>query len=253
MESDKQLICDSPGNFSSFYNIPCKGMPLDQLNIIASYFPFIVNFYPRSFYLLSKECGKSVSDLFLEWLLWVNEKLQRDEITLTPNDCYLHFSHYAESLLASRGKIRRKYIFDILRYETNSLDVARWDAATDRFKIAGTDLSNFNPVTSKKIIIDEFQFNIPVIIDDLKKDRVKETYPKEPIILVFKHENKQLLVNEINEFGRDLLVLCNGKNTIKDISEKLYEKYASGITREDFFESCVEAVQTLGEMNYLSI
>ena len=252
LEIDEQLINESPEIFSSFYNIPCKGMPLDQLNIIASYFPFIVNFYPKSFYLLSKECGKSVSDLFLEWLLWVNDKLERDEITLTPSDCYLHFSHYAESLLASLEKVQRKYIHDILRYETNSLDVAQWDTASDKFDLAGADLSNFKPIKSKKIIIDEFQFNIPVIIDDLKKNRVKETYPVEPTTLVFKHENKQLVVNEINEFGKDLLNLSNGRNTLKNISEKLYEKYGSGMTRKDFFESCLEAVQTLGVMNYLS-
>ncbi len=252
LESDERLIDDSPEIFSSFYNIPCKGMPLDQLNIIASYFPFIVNFYPRSFYLLSLECEKSVSDLFLEWLLWVNDRLERNEITLTPQDCYLHFESYARSLLEQKGKVKRKYVFDLLRYETNCLEVAKWDVSGKEFKPPRGNLSDTRPVKSSQILVEEFSFNIPLIIEDMKKDRVKESYPEEVTILVFKHENKQLVVNEINNFGRDMLELCNGRNSLKHISDSLYPRYGSGMSREDFFESCIEALEMLGEMKYLT-
>ncbi len=252
LKSDETLINNNPEIFSSFYNISCKGMPLDQLNIIASYFPFIVNFYPKSFLLLSIECGKPVSDLFLEWLLWVNEKLDRNEITLTPRDCYLHFSEYASTTLAKKGDIRRKYIYDILKYETNSLYVARWDITDDEFHMPDEDLENFKPMRNDRIVIDTFDFNIPRIIEDLKKNRPEEQYPEEHTILAFKHENKQLVVNEINQFGKDLLELCDGKTTLKQISDKLYETYGSETDKHNFFQSCIDAIKVLGEMNYLS-
>lgn len=251
LESDENLIDSSPEIFSSFYNIPCKGMPLDQLNIIASYFPIIVNFYPRSFYLLGMECGKPVSDLFLEWLLWVNDRLEREEITLTPHDCYIHFESYAELLLDRKPKVKREYIHDVIKYETDSLHVARWDVSDETFALPEGNLKGFRPRKSKRIIVDGFRFNIPVIIEDMKKNRVKDTYPEEPVVLVFKYENKQLVVNEINDFGYTMLSLCDGKNSLEDISRKLFEKYGSEANREDFFESCVEAMKMLGEMKYL--
>ncbi len=48
LPSDEELINSAPAIFCSFYNLPCKAMPLDKLNMIASYFPQIVNFYPKS-------------------------------------------------------------------------------------------------------------------------------------------------------------------------------------------------------------
>jgi hypothetical protein len=59
-------------------------------------------------------------------------------------------------------------------------------------------------------------------------------------------------VSEINHFTRDFLELSDGTNSIKDICRKLFPRYGSDMKEEDFFDSCKEAVQVLGEMGLLS-
>ncbi len=202
--------------------------------------------------MLSIETDRSVSQLFLDWLLWLSERLERGTITLSPEDCYKHFEYFARETLQRKSEPVHSYIYDILKYETNSLDVARWDTAGDYLCLDVKNIENYKPVKNGKIIIDAFEYDLPLIIADLKNGKMIDSYPLQQTTLVFKYENKQLCVMEINDFGRDFLRLCNGHNTVKEIAERLYSQYASGLSQEEFYASCVEAVQSLAEMKYIA-
>ena len=52
-------------------------------------------------------------------------------------------------------------------------------------------------------------------------------------------------------FARDFLELCDGEKTLRAISRELHIRYGPEMKPEDFFDSCVEAVQTLGKNRFL--
>ena len=237
--------------FSSFYNLPCPGRPLQELNLIATYFPLMVRFYPKTFSLLSLECGESVSDLFMRWLIWVNEALKREHLTLSPQECYLHFKDFVKGILSEHGGIRRRHLEDILKYEHTALEAGRFLGGKGVFHIDMEKIADFRPAKSKKIVLREFEFDIPVIILDLKRGEFEKSYPPKKTLLVFRHEQELLDVTEINKFAKDFLERCDGKSTLRDISGELFDRYGPHMKTEEFFDSCAEAVQVLGEKGFL--
>ena len=106
--------------------MPCPGRSLEELDLIAKYFPLMVQFYPRTFLLLVRETHGSVSDLFIRWLNWLGKRLSRKERTLSSQECYHHFEGFVQELSEQMGGFKREYLNDILRYETRSLAVAKF-------------------------------------------------------------------------------------------------------------------------------
>jgi hypothetical protein len=251
LQSDEEMINGDPMIFSSFYNLPCPGRPLQELNLIATYFPLMVRFYPKTFSLLSLECQESVSELFMRWLVWVNQELKRGRLTLSPQECYLHFKDFVKGMLNEARGVRMRHLEDILEYEHTALEAGRFLSGKGVFHIDMEKIAGFRPIKSKKIIIREFEFDIPMIILDLKRGEFEKSYAPRKTLLVFRHEQELLDVMEINEFARDFLERCNGKSTLRDISRALCDRYGPGMKTEGFFDSCVEAVQVLGEKGFL--
>jgi len=251
LPEDDALIDSDPTVFSSFYNLPCPGRPLGELNIIANTFFFIVNFYPRSFLLLCLECGASVSDLFFRWLEWLKATTGRPSLQLSPRDCYRHFPTFLHEILAGRDSIIRTHLPDVARYETLAIEAGRFDASDSSFHIDLNAMSGFKPVRSEKIVIGEFTFNLSDIILDLNDGRFDGTYPQQETFLVFKQEKDRLDVKEINDFGRNFLHLCDGTRTLDNISEELYGRYAACRAHSEFHRACVEAAQVLGQLKML--
>ncbi len=251
LPSDEEMIDAFPSIFSSFYNLPCPAYPLEALNLLATYFPLIVRFYPKSFLLLSLEANAYIGDLFIDWLTWLRNKLQRETLTLTPGECYRYFRDYAAQKLPKENQSVRPYFYDILEYENLSLEVGKSASPKENFAIDFNGVQSFFPVKNSAALMKEFDFNVPVIIMDFKAGRFHETYNPEKTLLLFRQDQDLLEVVEINAFTRDLLLLCDGESSIHSLSKKLHAQYGQGMNQEDFFEACVEAIQFLGKEGYL--
>jgi radical SAM superfamily enzyme YgiQ (UPF0313 family) len=249
--SDEEIINSDPGIYSSFYNLPCPGRSLEELNLIAGHFPLMVRFYPKSFLLLSLELRESVSDLFLRWLYWLQGHLGRRELTLSPQDCFIHFREFVSNTLTKQGKMIRKHFLDVLKYENTALEVGKFGAEKSVFHIDLGQIREFKPVRSEKIIIEKFDFDLPSVILDLKSGNFKVSYPERETLLVFTQDDDLLDVSEINTFARDFLDLCDGKRSVQGISQELYPQYGQDMKLEKFFDGCVEAVQVLGKKRFI--
>ncbi len=249
--SDEEIINSDPRIYSSFYNMPCPGRSLEELNLIAGHFPLMVRFYPKSFLLLSLELGESVSDLFLRWLHWLQGHLGRRGLTLSPQDCFLHFREFASETLIKQGKMVRKHFPNVLKYENTALEVGKFGPEKSMFHIDLSRIHEFKPIKSEKIIIEKFDFDLPGVILDLKSGNFEETYPIRETLLVFTQDDDMLDVSEINAFARDFIGLCDGNRTLQGISQELYKQYGQDVEPENFYDGCVEAVQVLGKKRFI--
>ena len=248
LSSDEELINSDPFIFSSFYNLPCPGRRLEELNLIASFFPLMVQLYPKTFLMLSIESKKSVSGLFIQWLSWLKRHLNREGFSLSPQDCYLHFRKFVSDVVRKTGQPTKRHFPDVLKYETVAIEAG---------KLTGDKKGNFNidfskiheviPLKNEMILIEEFDFNLPMVIMDLKVGSFDEQYRPKKTLLVFRQEDDLLHVSEINPFARDFLGLCDGRATLDAISKALYNSYGEDMGPKEFFDSCVEGLRILGE------
>ena len=110
---------------------------------------------------------------------------------------------------------------------------------------------NFKPMRNEKIIVETFDFNLPVIIFDLKKGVFKDDYSSEKTLLLFKQENEMLDVSEINPFVKAFLESCSGDATLKEISRRLYGRYGEDTGPAEFLEAWVEAAEILAKNNLI--
>ncbi|MEE9611529.1 MAG: hypothetical protein V3W19_09765, partial [Desulfatiglandales bacterium] len=251
LKSDEEMINSDPVLFSTFYNVPCPGRSLEELNLLASYFPLMVRFYPKTFLLLGLECNESISDLFIHWLHWLKGHLKRKELTLSPQDCYLHFRDFVSQVLIKDKKRTRQHFSDVLKYETLTLEVGKLTSDKSIFQIDLNQVKKFKPVKSKRMIVEVFDFNLPLIILDLKAGQFEKEYPLQKTLLVFRQEDGLLDVSEINAFARDFLDLCDGETSLQAISQELYHRYGQDLKPGNFFDACVEAIQVLGKKRFL--
>jgi radical SAM superfamily enzyme YgiQ (UPF0313 family) len=251
LKSDEDMILSDPMIFSSFYNLPCPARPLEELNLIARYFPLIAQFYPKTFLLLSLETHTTISDLFIRWLTWLKGHLKRKALTLSPQDCYLHFSDYVSDTLGAGRRANRPYFKDILKYETIAIEVGKLASEKSVFYIDINRTRDLKPIKNENMIVEEFAFHIPVIIMDLKAGDFGHEYPDRKTLLVFRQIDNVLDVSEINPFTKDFMSLCDGRTTLKTISQELHNLYGQDMKPGDFFDACVEAVQILGKKGFL--
>ncbi|MEW6665412.1 MAG: radical SAM protein [Thermodesulfobacteriota bacterium] len=251
LPSDEELIQGDPLLFSSFYNVPCRGMPLAELHLLAGYFPLIVNFFPKSFLLLSLATGRSVSVLFLEWLEWVRSREGRQDLFLAPRDCYEHFTGFAEEALRQREVKGWSHIREILRYEQAALEVGKFPERGRAGNIDLCRLQGWRPLCPRNVLIGGFEKNVPGIVEDMKTGLFREDYPRDETWLVFRQDGNRLEVTEINDFGRDFLGLCDGDSTVEEIAERLFRRYGADMEYSDFVGNCREALVGLWNMNLL--
>jgi radical SAM superfamily enzyme YgiQ (UPF0313 family) len=251
LPSDEGLIQEDPLLFSSFYNVPCRGMSLGELHLLAGYFPLIVNLFPKSFLLLSLAADRSVSALFLNWLEWVRNREGRQELFLTPRDCYEHFTRFAEEVLTEEEIKGWSHIREILRYEKAALEVGKFPETDRAGNIDLCRLEGWRPLCPRNVLIQGFENHVPGIIEDMKTGLFREEYPREETWLVFRQEENRLEVTEINDFGRDFLGLCDGAVTVEEIVERLFRRYGTNMEYSDFAGNCREALVGLWERNLL--
>lgn len=252
MVADNHLIDSHSVLFSSFYNVPCRGISLEHLNLIAGYFPLIVNLYPKSFLLLSQALRKSVSELFLCFLLWVRNAERRSGDGLTPADCYRFFPLFLNTLLQRFELENWQHLREVVAYESLALEAGKFDKEQSPGNIDLNRLRNWRPLREKNILMAGFRYNIPAIVEDLKSGYFKETYSPNPTWLVFHHQENQLEVTEINDFGRDFLQLCDGSATVEEIAGNLYPRYGQDMASEVFSNICRQTIDGLRDMKFIA-
>jgi radical SAM superfamily enzyme YgiQ (UPF0313 family) len=251
LASDEELIRSSPEIFSSFYNLPCRGRSLEELDLIATYFPLVVRFYPKTFLLLCIELEASPSDLFLRWLRHLAREEKRTSLALSPQECYRRFGGFASAILSEKGELLRRHLPEVLRYETAGLDAARFAGPRGAVSVDPDGAADFRPRRGKGLVVEEFDFDMPVIILALKTGDFNEIYEPRKTLLLFRQERDVLDVSEINPFVRDFLWSCDGVASLASISGSLYGEHGNGMNPEEFFNSCVEAVNILGKSRFL--
>lgn len=251
LEADTRLIESDPFIFSGFHNLPCAGLSLEELERIASWFPFIVNLYPKSFLLLSLALGESVSRLFERFLDRVREAEATDLPSLSPADCRRHLPPFAEQALSDGGIRTWRHLPEVIAYESLALDAGNFVRVTTTGTADLCMLKEWLPLRSSAALVREFRYNIPGIIAHLKEGVYSETYRETPTILVFSAIENGCDVTQINEFGRDLLELSDGSSTFEEITEELYRRFGSGMDAASFRDECREAVAVLADMDLL--
>jgi radical SAM superfamily enzyme YgiQ (UPF0313 family) len=265
LASDDFLIDSAPAIFSSFYNIPCPAATLRQLNETASYFTVIAALYPRSFLMLGIELKMPVIDLFFSFLLTVAQKktglpqtsigfqgLGEDGPTLSPVACLTHFEDFAAQSLAGREKVLRKFIPELIKYETRLSSGSEKSQADSPFAIDIARLDSLKPLCNPKVSIERFTYDIPSLILELKYGHFPDSCAQGPVFLVFSRSTDGMKVREINEFGVDFLGLCNGQIPLADIAERLYPKYGADKERGEFAAECAKAAATLAGLELLA-
>lgn len=253
LAEDEAEINADPALYSSFYNLPSPALPLAELDRLARFFPLLVQFYPRSSLLLARALSRSHSELFADFLAFVQDRQQHPEPQLTAADCYRHFASFAEGLLAQCPPAAWAHLPDLISYETRCLEVAGF---ANRKKPANIDIYNpddWRPTIGDNVLAAEFRYDLPAILADLASDQIREDYPETATCLVFRQEGSELEVTAINEFGQELLTLCDGKLTIEQIAAKLHAHYAESTDIAAFSEICRQALQQLAELRLLDV
>jgi hypothetical protein len=250
LAEDERLIARDPQLFSSFFNLPCPGMDLGTLDRLASYFPLIVTLYPKSFLLLTKAVGRPPSLLFHDLLDHIRSRALSAEAPLTAADCLTHFPSFARDAMAN-GPSGWSHVLEMVRYESNGLEAGGFNAAIEAPNADISGPLKRGPLRRREMIIDSFGHDLPQVIEDLKQGIVRPGYPDRKTWLVFASRGGELEVTEINEFGRELLVLCDGTRSMEEISEALSRSYARDTAPGTLAEACREALETLAGLDMI--
>lgn len=252
LRSDDELIDSSPEIFSSFYNLPCPAAPLNDLNEIAAYFSILASLYPRTALLLVLETGLSISDIFFRFLDRVAELNGAGKRILTPHDCIARFETFSSGLLSQKEQALRTYVPDILKYEKCMIRAGKMESASRSFHIDLNGMRDLRPLLSEKIVLEEFTFDIPDLIIEFKRGHYPETCAQKDVYLLFSPAQAEIDVREINRFGYDFLLLCDGQRSMATIADQLYPKYGKTMECEKFAALCADAAHTLADLNALA-
>ncbi len=251
LESDTRLIESEPLLFSSFYNLPCKGLSLAELNTITAYFPLIINLYPKSFLLVALATGESISRLFSRFLRQVQRAEGRMIPNLTPEDCRRHLPAFAENCLRNAKPASWEHIPDIIAYENMFFELG---IPPRNITPATADLCRLHehlPVRNEAAVVREFNWNLPDIISDLKNGVYRENYQRQATVIAAIGNEEGIEISEINDFGRDMLQLSDGSNPLEKIAEVLHQRYGQGMDFGDFLAECRTALAQLEEMELI--
>ncbi len=246
---DEALIDADPSLFSSFYNLPCPGVPLPELGRLAADFPLLVNLYPKSFLLLGRALETSLSLLFREFCDWL--AAEPDEGCLTPARCFRDFPQFAAAMI---GKIGRgwHHLTDVVAYETRAIAVARPGPPA---RVGNADLSgagDWRPALRRNVLLARFAYDLPRILADLRAGEARCDYPQAPCLLVFRHARGQLEVSALNDFGHEFLRHCDGRRGLEEIAATLYPRFGQGQEWSAFVAGCSEAAGQLAALALLN-
>lgn len=167
---------------------------------------------------------------------------------LTPAECRKHLPPFVEKTLEDAKVSVWAHLPDIVSYENLFLDVGR---SAGIITPATADLCRLDgqlPLRNDLMQICTFTWNVADIIDDLKHGAYRDSYDRESTIIVAFQKNGGTELTEINEFGRDLILLTNGTRPFKEVVEILAERYGQDMDSQEFYVECSAALAQLVEM-----
>lgn len=250
-EDEAQINADA-SLYSSFYNLPCPALPLPELDRLARFFPLLVQFYPRSCLLLAHVLDRPLVELFADFLAFVRNREQYPQKLLTAADCYRHFASFAGAQIERYRPAGWAHLPELIAYETRSLEVAGF---ANRENPGNMDIYNpdgWRPVIKPNVLLAGFRYDLPAILADLAHGDLREWYPETATCLVFCQQGSELEATAINDFGRDLLDLCDGSLTPEQIAARLHGRYAEAADLAAFIEVCRQALRQLVELRLLA-
>jgi radical SAM superfamily enzyme YgiQ (UPF0313 family) len=238
---DDALIDSNPQLFSSFYNLKCKGVSLQELGRLADNFPLILNLYPKSFLLLAKTTNTSLSLLFDAFLDFVAAAQGGEKGTLSAPEVFNRFPIFLAETMQRASLGSGKAVYAMLEYESAGLQAAR-PIPTDERAEARAEAKG--PRRVPGIEIREPACDIQAIIEDIRNSRLRDDYPDAESVLVFRHENGRLEVLSMNAFGKRFLELSDGSRSIEEIAAVLRPEFGAGMSEDDFTQNLRDAVET---------
>jgi radical SAM superfamily enzyme YgiQ (UPF0313 family) len=248
LAEDERLIAEDPLLFSSFYNLPCPGMALTELDRLASSFPLIVTLYPKSFLLLMKALDRPANRIFREILAHGPEPRPA---RFTAAECMDAFPSYVRSTLAQADG-QWSHVLEMVRYETNVLESGGVFSAHCHANIDLARQAKKGPLRRREMIVERFAHDLPAIIGDIKRGVVRADYPHKETWLVFLHRDEQSEVTELNDFGIELLGLCDGSRPFEEIAGVLHGRHGRNIETDAFATLCREALATLAGLGMVA-
>lgn len=250
LPADETLIDGAPEVFSSFYNLPCPGLPLAALHRLAEGFPLLVTLFPKSFLLLGRALATGSSALFLDF-----DAFQRQAEgggALDAPRCYAHFPAFARARLEQLAPSGEwSHLGEVLAYEVLALDVATFAKGEKAGNIDLNRLDEWRPSRPAGVLLATFRHNLPAIVAELRDGTVRSRYRPEPSRLLFRQSGGQLEVAAINAFGADLLTLCDGTSTVAELTSRLRSRHGDGQSNAGFASDCREAVRQLARRRLL--
>jgi len=243
LAEDEARINADPELFSSFYNLPCAGLDLAELARLAEDFPLLVNLFPKTFLLLCEATATPPSRLFASF---------REQASgpLTPQACYRAFPPFARRTVAGVSEAW-PHLEEVLDYETCAIEAARHSVAETVATIDLTGAGEWQPRLQHNVVLARFRYPLPQIVADLQAGIAHNRYAEAPTCLVFRQQNRQLEVQQINRFGHDFLTLCNEGLTLAEIAARLYPEHSGGKGRSEFLRDCSAAARQLNGLHLL--
>jgi hypothetical protein len=250
LETDERMIGDDPLLFSSFHNVPCPGMDLAELDLLAASFPLIIALYPRSFLLLTAALAKPPGTLFKELLGHVRSR-DPEFVALTAAGCMAHFGDFA-ALCMKDTEGRFPHLAEVLRYETDALVGGGLPCAGSTGNVDTAAGFKQSPLRRMDMVLDRFAYDLPMVIADLRQGVLRESYPLKETWLAFMQRGGELEVTELNEFGSRFLELCDGTRSIEEVAAILHPLFGAGMDRSGFAAACREALETLAGLGMIA-
>jgi len=249
LSEDEARIERAPDLFCSFYNIPSRDLSIEELSLLTTYFPLIVELYPKTFLLLSKRMGNSPSVLFRRLSEWIR---RREEMTLPLLDQQNICRHFNAFVLECLWQMEREvpHLPEVLAYEDAAIATARLAGEAPTPRIAAEGNEKF-PERDRTVLIREFSFPLAEIVEDIRNGHIDREYHPQPSYLVFRQTGNTLDVVEINRFGTALLHGCDGSRSIESVAASIYSDFGEDMTLGGFAQCCRDAAKELCELRFL--
>lgn len=235
LHKDMELITRHSEIFSSFYNIIPYHVPLDLIYKVEKHLGSLLLYYGNSLVLLTGLLGIKYYTLIEKWAEFEGK------------DSIEEFYQYASSLVLQSAE-SLPYMHEILKYEKTIARVGRKNVSLERVNPIDWDIISevgFDKVeiaVSKYTQIEKFSFDIPLILKNIKANRlIKEVNLKETYMFFVPSEMgcKTFCVSR-NIF--DLYTTIGSFNRLN----KLFEKFAGTGQTIDYGKSVVSSLNKAG-------